>query len=545
MRWMPGIAMLCLALAVGTARAEQAARRTVSFQVNDFQLTSPVPISEERVASILTPKIGQRLSLAELHAVADELEQAIRREGWSFYRIVLPAQKISVGVVKFDVISYQLDDIRVEGNTHFDDANVLRAVPSLRSGIEPNILIISSEVNRAGRHPAKKLRLTFEEGVPGESVHARLQVRDQKPWVAFGVLQNNGSDETHHMRLTAGAQHSNVFNRDHVFNFSYTTAPAEPDAVQQYGLSYSIPFYGQNLHVSTFYANSDVDSGTIQNIFDVSGAGEIYGVSVTRYLPRFSLARFDLPGFVPTVYDHSLQASLEDRHFENDITTLGIPIGTDVRTRPAAIRYQVSHASLKNRFDFGIQWTISLSGGDDNSDSEYAANRARATNNWQNLRGNFDWAYTFASEWNATLDLDWQYSEEPLVPAEQFGIGGIRSVRGYEEREVTGDSGFALRFDVMAPPRTMSELLEAAQLVERLDFLERTRLFGFFDTGYRDNDEPPSPGTGHKAISSAGLGLLWRSDAFSLRLDVATAFDNTGETDSSDIVAHLFLLVRY
>ena len=48
--------------------------------------------------------------------------------------------------------------------------------------------------------------------------------------------------------------------------------------------------------------------------------------------------------------------------------------------------------------------------------------------------------------------LDGQWSDEPLIPGEQFGIGGARSVRGYEEREASGDSGFFVSAELISKP---------------------------------------------------------------------------------------------
>ncbi len=519
--------------------------RYVRFRVNDFALNSPVPIPEERVRAVFAPHVGKDLTLREVHQVGKELERAVREEGWSFVRIVLPAQELEGGVVRFDVLRYRVGKIEVTGNKWFSRDDVLEALPRLRTGSEPNVLQLSSDANIASRHPARNLRLAFREGEAGKSVDATVKVEDQKPWVVFGLLQNNGNDETGHTRLTLGGQHSNLTGEDDTLNVSYTTAPSDHDAVTQYGVSYNYPFYDLRSNVTVFWADSSVNSGTIQNLFDVSGAGEIFGAQFQYHLPRFSIARHHPPEWMPTVYDHSLTLGVEDRIFNNDIQLSGVQLGTDIRSRPASLRYEVVHTSANNQFDVALQYTRSLSGGDDNSDSEYAANRARAENNWQNLRGSFNWNYTFENQWATALDVDWQYSEEPLIPPEQFGVGGIRSVRGYEEREATGDSGVMMRLDVMAAPGTVPDLLKRTPWPSDLAFLNDTRVFGFVDAGYVSADDIAAGGSGQKNLNSAGFGALWRSQAFSIRLDVANAYSNTGETDSGDWVLHVFMLARY
>jgi len=53
-------------------------------------------------------------------------------------------------------------------------------------------------------------------------------------------------------------------------------------------------------------------------------------------------------------------------------------------------------------------------------------------------------SHTLENEWLISGVIDGQYSDEPLIIGEQFGLGGVTSVRGFEERAVTGDRGFRI-----------------------------------------------------------------------------------------------------
>ena len=44
-----------------------------------------------------------------------------------------------------------------------------------------------------------------------------------------------------------------------------------------------------------------------------------------------------------------------------------------------------------------------------------------------------------------------QASADGLVAGEQFGLTGASLVRGYEEREITGDSGIAVNVELLSP----------------------------------------------------------------------------------------------
>lgn len=55
-------------------------------------------------------------------------------------------------------------------------------------------------------------------------------------------------------------------------------------------------------------------------------------------------------------------------------------------------------------------------------------------------------------EWSSLLRANGQWSSAPLINNEQFALGGTGGVRGYQEGEVYGDTGWRLQFDLRAPP---------------------------------------------------------------------------------------------
>ena len=51
-----------------------------------------------------------------------------------------------------------------------------------------------------------------------------------------------------------------------------------------------------------------------------------------------------------------------------------------------------------------------------------------------------------------TIRADGQWAGQPLISTEQFGIGGVNSVRGYHEGEVFGDTGWHMSLEQKTPP---------------------------------------------------------------------------------------------
>src|SRR5690606_20390004 len=113
--------------------------------------------------------------------------------GYSFHRVVLPPQTLQDGVVRLEVVEFELGEVDVENNRHFDDRNVLASLPGLEEGQAPNVRDLSRALRFANAHPAKQLRIAFNENDDTHAIDATVEVEDRNPGSFFSVLQNTGS----------------------------------------------------------------------------------------------------------------------------------------------------------------------------------------------------------------------------------------------------------------------------------------------------------------------------------------------------------------
>lgn len=82
--------------------------------------------------------------------------------------------------------------------------------------------------------------------------------------------------------------------------------------------------------------------------------------------------------------------------------------------------------------------------GSDNSDGH-----------WVVMNPSFSQDIFFRTNWTLSLRLDGQWASQPLISNEQFGIGGINSVRGYHEGQVFGDTGWHSSLEFKTPPNVV------------------------------------------------------------------------------------------
>jgi hemolysin activation/secretion protein len=83
------------------------------------------------------------------------------------------------------------------------------------------------------------------------------------------------------------------------------------------------------------------------------------------------------------------------------------------------------------------------------------------------LKPSFSQSIVSANNLTTTLRMDGQWSSEPLISNEQFGIGGVNSVRGYHEGEVFGDTGWHVTLEEDTPPHVVGIVYNGQPLTIR------------------------------------------------------------------------------
>lgn len=498
------------------ALAQPVHAQETRFAVTAYTVDGDNPLSAADTQSLLAPYTGEAMTIDRLQAAASALETALKDRGFGFLRVIIPPQDAR-GTITLRVLAFKLNTINISGNQAFSSDNIRRSLPALASGTTPNLREIARAQALANDHPSKQVAVTLQQGRVPDTVDAAVKVEDANPLQFFASLDNTGTKQSGHTRLGVGVSHSNLFDRDHSVTATYTTSPdGHRDDLQQYGLYYRAPFYGLGGALSAYYSKSDTNSGTVANFFNVSGRGEFAGIRWThRLLPLGS-------------YSHAAEIGVEDRFFGNDVRFNNTPIGTDVRSRPLLLRYSGRLDGAAYGIAGSLELARNLSGGGGNTDATYTANRAGADTGWQAWRYALQGSHALGA-WTLNAKLRGQVSADALIPGEQFGLGGASGVRGFEEREGTGDQGMLGSLELMSP-----------QIAEGL------RVLVFSDAGQVRNHRAGAGVNAREGASSAGAGLRyqWRRN-LSVSLDWAQVMNGAGTTNKRDNRVHAALSFRY
>ena len=223
--------------------AAQPAEQSLLFEVIRFQVDGSTLMKPEAVQRLLAPFTGKQKDFSDIQRALETLEVAFRDMGYGSVQIVLPEQNIASGVVRFDVVESRIGRVFVEGAERYDVTSVRRSIPALREGQIPNSMMIARNLALANENPARQaqvlMRNTEDDGV----IDASIKVTEDKPWKASLSVDNTGTTSTGDYRVSAGLQHANLFNLDHLLTLQYITSPNHIPDVKVYGFGYKIPLY--------------------------------------------------------------------------------------------------------------------------------------------------------------------------------------------------------------------------------------------------------------------------------------------------------------
>lgn len=524
--------LLALLAASGASLAEEIPR----FAIKRFEIVGNGVLTEAELQATLRPYIGPQADFGTVQRALEALEAQYRQRGYITAQVLLPEQVLEKGSVRFKVIEGQVRRVEIERTgpatapsraaqaPHFSDANIRASVPALQAGQVPQVDAISAALRVANENPAKKITLHFSAAASDAAqadagdVVARLAVAEEKPWRLGLTADNSGTPQTGQHRLGLSLQHANLWQRDHILTLQYQTAPQQPRDVNVFALAYRVPLYAWGDSVDFYASRSDVNAGNLAvgpiNLA-ITGQGSVVG---SRY--QWNLKRIG-------AYEQHLNLGIERKRYTNGIVTGGLDLGNELTVQPLLAQYHGRWTLARGEAAFYAGLSRNLPAGAGSDATTFAQIRSGASKDYQVWRSGLAYSQVFAGDWQGRLSWSGQWSADPLVPGEQFGLGGAASVRGFREREVAGDRGHQASAEVYSP-----------ELCARLA-PQRCRVVAFIDQGaaYRLQALPGEMAREH--LASAGLGLRWAlGKDTALQADYAQVLDAGGSQGRGDWGLH-------
>ena len=377
-----------------------------------------------------------RLSFAQMQAVADRITETYKAAGFILSRAFLPAQSIGDDrIVRIDVLEGRLDKVIVKGNKRYSTralaapARPLLDRPLVKRDVESALLYVSDL-------PGVTVTSTFQPGdKTGDTDLLLLASEDKRP-VEFTVGNNNfGNSFTGRYRAQFGVKWNSPLGIGDsftgLFEYGYN-----PDNNLFGTASYRAPIaLARGLGVLVGFSRNQlqINSGNLSALGLNGPSSNYYGGFEWKFLntPDLKVTANLLGAYETSRLDSVFGTFSDDK--------VGV----------------VSATVVANRTDKALKGVDVIELGVRKSIDDRSAQTVGVSNDSQFLIGTL--AYTRLQFLTRTqrliLKARGQYTNDAVIPIEQFALGGPESVRAYPIVDVLNDRGIygAVEYHVDAP----------------------------------------------------------------------------------------------
>jgi hemolysin activation/secretion protein len=490
-----------------------AAAPVKTFPILEYRVEGNTVMRAVDVERAVMPYLGLGKSIKDVEAARQSLEKAYHARGYQTVLVNIPQQEVSAGIVRLSVVEAPVGQLQIKGS-RYHSLQVIRAtVPSLQPGSTPDFNEVQKEL--ALLNHSQDLRVTpvlRASTTPGQ-VDVDLNVQDELPLHAMIEVNNRYSANTAHIRTIGELSYDNLFQSNQSASIQYQTAPEHPENAKIWSVSYVIPLRAGPV-IALYAVSSDSNIAAVGDL-NVIGNGDIYGIRVIEPLASASSnfyhsfsGGFDFKDFKQTTVlqgADDLAAPARYEPFSVDYTATWLGPLDAAQHGGAAITGNRSSTSL----DVGASFVIRFLGGTDAN--QFAVKRSGADPNYVILRPSLQRQQLLPDNFTVVGKIDGQIASGPLISNEQYGEGGLDSVRGYTESERLGDNGVHGSLELRTP-----------QLMNRLSpAITQSYAYVFADGGHvRILDPLPAQISGYR-LASLGFGERFKYRGLTVDADAA------------------------
>lgn len=437
--------------------------------------------------------LGDTVSLADVYAIAADLTNKYRNDGYILTQVVVPPQTIDGGVVKLRVIEGFIDNIEIEGAEEDETSMYLlhKYANGINTGSVLNIKDLERHILLIGDLPGVDARsiLSPSKTTTGAADLKIVLTRDLHD--AYLGVDNYGSRYIGPLEITASGSLNSYFGNNEKISLQFVGAP-DPgtDSIGDlelgyYAISYLQPAHclglGTNLEFTASY--TDTQPGYDLREFDVQGTSRYVSAKISH--PFIRSRSTNLTG-------HALIDAREVSSRNN--------IQDTIRDNIRSFRVGGSYQAMDKFMGLGINYlNLELSKGLDifGATSRNGPNISRALGDpeYTKLTGNLQRLQRVTREVNFLVAAKGQWASAPLLSSEEFGVGGSSIGRGYDSSEIIGDEGLAGKVELQW--NNPSDI----------DVLDNYQVFGFYDVGRTWNKDATTSSQKKDIITSTGFGM--------------------------------------
>ena len=470
-----------------------------TITIEKFNFVGNTVFTQEELEAVTADFINRPISFSELLQARTAVTEFYIDQGYVTSGAYIPPQELDEPIITIQIIEGELQEINISGTRRLDPdyirsriklgakkpLNIPRLLEALQLlQFDPLIATISAELT-AGTQP-------------GTSI-LELQIKEARSFNIEGTFDNGRSPSVGTFRRGGAITEANLLGYGDSIDISYFNTDGSDDL----GIAYSFPMNPRNGKLNLKYRQTW--SGIIEEPFDdLDGDGNTPDIK-SQY-QQYEIS-FRQPVIQTPNQELALGIGIDHQYSKTEILGQAFPLspgaGDDGITRISALRFFQEWTQRNEREVFAARSQFNLG-----IDAFQATmNNSSPDSSFFSWRGQAQWVRLLDQDFTILARTDLQLSDRPLVPLEQFSLGGMGSVRGYRQDALLSDNGLLASVELRIP------LLRARKIGGVL------HLIPFFDFGTTWNS---GDGTELKdnTLASVGLGLQWQiQDRLTARFD--------------------------
>ena len=471
--------------------------KEVTFKLNSIKFDGYTAFTEEELMNLICEKIGQQVTVADLVGIANMVTDFYQQRGYISTIAYLPPQKVQDGNIHIMIMEGKYGDIKVSGNKWEKQSylkNTFLTDKYIEEGKLLNVRDIQEslrEINASGYMKGQVALTDNEESA--EFTNLELNIADRFPLDFDFRWDDMGTTST---GLNRAIFFAGTYNLTGHGDQLYSTTTLARHSIAQ-GVFYSIPIAKTKeakLNIGYSYSGADI-AGGMEALGLKSKSHNFFG-SVSRRLVKTD--NYKLYG--------DIGFDMRDTKTTSSVAALAPYLNYKYKSRTA----KANLTNIKDDFygktfvNIGTGVGIPGMGGTDRFpgfEGVSKHDKSVPNNNAVRVFANAARLQVLPLRSTGIFQLGGQWANRSLLPSEKMSVGGMSTVRGYDESSFISDYGMTGSAEVRFPVPFLRMMLP-----EKLHFIDDSiRLAAFYDMGWYGNVKS---GQGSDVIMSTGGGLV-------------------------------------
>lgn len=456
-------------------------------------------ILEDEINRIIQGYENKNISSEDLQNIANQITQLYLNQGYISTRAV--AQNVVEGTAIIQVYEGEIEAIEIEGANRLE--NYVRSRLALGTKTPLNSGSLEDQLRLLKADPLiENIEATLRSGTGEKQSILVVRMTEADPFFATVGIDNYSPPSIGATQATLAAGYGNVFGFGDSFSVNYQPRFEDWTGTYNLDLNYNAPLNSLNgtLNARVSIQENTVVEGDFQEL-DIRGKSQFYELSYRQ--PLIRNPREELALSLGMSYRHGQTFTFQGP------TPFGIGPDKDGITETNVITFGQDYVKRSNFGAWALRSQFRIGTGLLGATTSDRANDPDGY--FYAWLGQIQRVQLLNPDHLLILQGDIQLSLDPLLPSEQFVIGGGQSVRGYRQNVRAGDNGF--RFSIE----------DRITIVRNEENMPVFQVAPFFDMGSVWNVKGnPNFSANQRFIAGLGLGLIWQPlENLYMRLDYA------------------------